>query len=275
MPKVSTDHFVPRAYLRGFTCKNTAGDDTGRIVVYVPGLGLSKTLGINKDIACEPEFYNKHPLDKQWSATIERTWPDIRTRLAEREASPNLLDGLFQFVSAQWIRTPRYMNCLARPLALQKATVSEIQFQGGKFEGMFVDIVKTNEVTSFLPAHWKAARAIMEKEYAWQIFHALPPQFFLTNDNPVQCDPTTGRVTAPLSLNMALVGTWLDADGTMEFSHADATPDVIENVNHAIVAGCDSFVYAHEQTDKLRRFVQKNHVRRDILAMGRSFSNNP
>jgi hypothetical protein len=274
MRKVPWDHFVPRTYLRGFTCKNPAGDNTGLIVVYPAGFGVSKTLGINAAVACEPEFYDKHPLDKKWSETIERTWPAVRTRLENREVTPDLLDELFQFASAQWIRTPRYMNEVARLLALQKATISPIEFQGHKGNGMFLDMTSTNEVMAILPVLWADERAALEEDYAWQVFHGLPRHAFLTSDNPAQCDPSR-RVTMPLSLDMALVGTLLGDDSKGTFNHVDATPDVINEINRTTVAGCDSFVYAHEATEELRRFVEKNYVSRDLLLRGRSFTKNP
>jgi hypothetical protein len=72
--QMAKDHFIPKAYLRGFTREYLTGQKGGKLVVYNPSSGNSGMLSINKHVGCESEFYNNHPLDKKWSQTIERTW---------------------------------------------------------------------------------------------------------------------------------------------------------------------------------------------------------
>jgi Protein of unknown function (DUF4238) len=117
---MAKDHFIPRAYLRGFTHEYLTGQKGGKLVVYNPSSGNSGSVSINEHVACEPEFYNGHPLDKKWSETIERTWGNVRDRLKAGENTHELLDQLFWFFSAQFIRTPliyesrRAPDCLGR-----------------------------------------------------------------------------------------------------------------------------------------------------------------
>ena len=101
MARTSKDHFVPKAYLRGFTQEYVSGEKGGVLIVYDTGLGWVHRLSINDYVACEPEFYDNHPIDKHWSQTIERCWPQVRTRLKNKETAPELLDQLFWFVAAQ------------------------------------------------------------------------------------------------------------------------------------------------------------------------------
>src|SRR3977135_1446395 len=99
---MASDHFVPRAYLRGFTPEYLLGRKGGKVVVYNPRSGNSGMLSINKHVGCEPEFYNNHPLDKKWSQTIERTWGVVCDRLRPGDEATDLLEQLFWFVSAQF-----------------------------------------------------------------------------------------------------------------------------------------------------------------------------
>jgi len=100
MPRTPKDHFVPKAYLRGFTREYLNGEKGGVLIVYHPGLGWVHRLSINDYVACEPEFYDNHPIDKHWSQTIEHRWPQVRTGLKNKETTRELLDQLFWFVAA-------------------------------------------------------------------------------------------------------------------------------------------------------------------------------
>ena len=89
------DHFVPRAYLRGFTPEYLVGQKGGSIAVYSPAFGNSRILSLNKYVACEPEFYDNHPLDKHWSGTIEQRWSTIGAVLRDRSDDAETRDELF------------------------------------------------------------------------------------------------------------------------------------------------------------------------------------
>ena len=111
------DHFVPRAYLRGFTPEYLVGGKGGEIVVYSSAFGKSRKLSLNRYVACEPEFYDNHPVDKHWSQTIEQKWPIICESLRARKTEASIIDELFWFVAAQLVRTHTNMNRVARFLA--------------------------------------------------------------------------------------------------------------------------------------------------------------
>jgi hypothetical protein len=53
---MAKDHFIPRAYLRGFTHEYLTGQKGRKLVVYNPSSGNSGSLSINEHVACEPEF---------------------------------------------------------------------------------------------------------------------------------------------------------------------------------------------------------------------------
>lgn len=109
------------------------------MVVYVAASGKSHKVSINAHIACEPEFYNNHLLDKEWSKTIERTWPEVRNALRDRENAPQLLEQLFWFVGAQYVRTRTFMNDVSRSLTNDaKGETDGVRMSNKLGEGGFI-----------------------------------------------------------------------------------------------------------------------------------------
>src|ERR1051325_6765800 len=143
---MAKDHFVPRAYLRGFTAEYLGGSKGGQIVVYKPSSGASRRLSINEYVACEPEFYDNHPVDKEWSKTIEQKWPSVRQRLKDRQSDSALLDDLFWFVAAQYIRTHSFMHCIARQIAWEKAKRNPVKLRSEEGHGLILDMTDTADV---------------------------------------------------------------------------------------------------------------------------------
>ncbi len=143
---MAKDHFIPRAYLRGFTHEYLTGQKGGKPVVYNPSSGNSASLSINEHLACETEFYNGHPLDKEWSRTIERTWGNVRHRVKAGENTPELLDQLFWFVSAQFIRTHSFMSRVGRQIAWEERKKSQVTLDGREVSGIIMDVADTTSV---------------------------------------------------------------------------------------------------------------------------------
>jgi hypothetical protein len=272
---VPNDHFVPKAYLRGFTLEYLANKKAGELVVYDAASGKSRKVSINAHIACEPEFYNNHLLDKEWSRTIERTWPDVRSALRGRESAPELLEQLFRFVGAQYVRTATFMNGLSRSIMMQKAKRKPISFgfEGRQVTGLFLDMANTAEVMDGVQSVWPRICKLLQSDYAWTLYHSSGSQWFLTNDDPCQFAPRTKSITMPLALDLALVGRVPNSGEGPSFDHSDASTDLIAEINRSIVRGCNSWVYAHEETEDLRCFIRENFVKRDILHSGRAFTN--
>ena len=273
MPRIPRDHFVPKAYLRGFTVEYLAGKKGGLLFVHHPGLGWVHRLSINDYVACEPEFYDNHPIDKHWSQTIEQSWPTVRTELKNKEISPELLDALFWFVAAQFIRTPRFMNFVGRKLSLQEARIKERTFEGRRIKGMYLGMADTGEIMDEVTRFWPIARQTLEADYTWTIYHRSYSHFFLTSDDPCQLDLKTNRLVMPLALDLAIVGEVVPDGTAPSIHHSNASPDLIAKIKRSIVGGCDSRVYAYADTPELRCFMKKNHVDRDIMLCGRDFSN--
>jgi hypothetical protein len=273
---MANDHFVPRAYLRGFTREYLAGQKGGKLLVYNPSSGNSRGLSINDHVACEPEFYNDHPLDKEWSQTIERTWGNVRDRLKAREHTPDLVDQLFWFVSAQFIRTQSFMTRVARQIAWQDRKKSRVTLDGRKVSGVFMNTASTASVLDQVRASWPIARSALETDYVWIVYHNNSERCFLTSDNPCQLDSQTQQVMMPLALDLAIIGEVVADNETPRLRHADATAEVIRQINQGVVKSCSRLVYSHEQSDDLRRFVMIHHVfDPSPLSMGRGFVNDP
>jgi hypothetical protein len=272
---VSKDHFVPKAYLRGFTPEYLIGGRGGAIVVYSSAFGTSRRLSMNDYVACEAEFYDNHPIDNHGSQTIEQKWPSVRDALKDRSVDAGVLDQLFWFVAAQVMRTHSYMNRVARFLALRGAKKIRVNNQGRERIGLFMNMADTTEVLDYVQARWPKARDALETDYTWTIYHNSYSRRFLTSDDPCQWNRKTEEVMIPLALDMALVGRITEDGEEPTFRHSRASADLIAKVNRDIARGCDSFVYAHEETEELRRFVKRNYVQPDIMFGGRSFTNDP
>jgi hypothetical protein len=273
VPRTPQDHFVPKAYLRGFTVEYLDRRKGGVLIVYYPGLGWVHRLSINDYVACEPEFYDNHPIDKHWSRTIEQSWPQVRTALKNKEMSRELLDALFWFVAAQFIRTQRFMNLVAQRISFQQANIKEFAFEGRRAKGMYVGMADTGKVMEVIAQFWPVARRCLENDYNWTVYHQSHSHLFLTSDDPCQWDPKTSRVVMPLALDLALVGE-IVPDGTLpSIYHSNASPALVAKINRATARGCESRVYAQVDTPELRQFTKKNHVDRDIMFCGRGFSN--
>jgi hypothetical protein len=274
---MANDHFIPRAYLRGFTREYLTGQKGGKLVVYNPSSGNSGRLSINDHVACEPEFYNGHPLDKEWSRTIERTWGNVRDRLKAGENTPDLLDQLFWFVSAQFIRTSSFMSRAARQIAWQDRKRSQVTLDGREVSGVFMNVADTTSVMDRVQAAWPISKGALETDYVWTVYHNHSERLFLTSDDPCQLDDQTQKVVMPLALDLAISGRLVGNTEAPCLRHADAPPEVIRKINQGVVAKCRSLVYSHEQTDELRRFVMKHcaPLPSDPLTMGRGFVNDP
>lgn len=273
-----SDHFIPRTYLRGFTREYLTEQRGGELVVYNPSSGNSHSLSINNHVACEPEFYNNHPLDREWSQTIERTWPDIRTRLKNGENTPELLDQLFWFVSAQFIRTESFMNRIAGQLAWQNRRESRVPLDQREVNAVFMNLVDTTSVMNQVQAAWPTARQALETDYVWTVYHNHSDRLFLTSDDPCQLDDQTQKVVMPLALDLAIEGRVIADDEEPHLGHSDAPRDVVRKINQGVVQECRLLVYSHEQSDGLRRFVMRHYrpPSSPLLGdLGRSFRNSP
>jgi hypothetical protein len=198
----------------------------------------------------------------------------VRTGLKNKETTPALLDQLFWFMAAQYIRTHSFMNHVAKMLSLQQAQRKQISFEGRMVTGMFVGMADTGEVMNHVTRFWPFARQRLESDYDWTVFHNSRSRKLLTSDDPCQWNSATGGVIVPIDLDLALVGRIVQNGQQPRFRHAIASPELVAEVNRAIVKGCNSCVYGHTDTPDLRRFMEKNYVKRDIMLAGRGFSNN-
>ena len=275
---MAKDHFVPRAYLRGFTAGYLSGNKGGEIIVYKPAFGTSRRLSINEYVACEPEFYDNHPVDKEWSKTIEQKWPGVRQRLKDRKSDSTLLDDLFWFVAAQYIRTHSFMHQVAHRLALEKAKRNPVRLPGQEGHGLILDMTDTQDVMDVVQGLWPECRRRLERGYVWKVYHNSHSRRFLTSDDPCQVGDSRSQssfVVMPLALDMTLVGRLLNSNEGPTFGHSNASIEIVGRINRCAVRECRLYVYAHEETDELRRFVKKNYVNRDPSFSGRNFTNDP
>ncbi len=270
------DHFVPKAYLRGFVPEYLSGGRGGNLVVYRPSSGNSKRLNINDYVACETEFYNNHPIDKHWSHTIEQSWPRVRHHLANRGCEKDQLDELFWFVSAQYIRTHSFMRIVARSISWENRQAKQVSFDGKQAKCVFVDVAKTDDVLEVVQRCWPELRDILRENYSWTVYHNRCTRLFLTSDDPCMREPSSGDFMIPIALDMYLIGQTVPLRSSpATIRHTSASTEMVRKVNQAAVKGCHSFVYSHEETEQLRRFVKKHHVEHDVMLAGRGFMNQP
>ncbi len=173
MPRTPLDHYVPKSYLRGFTPGHLQGKKEGTLFQHNIFSGAVSLLSINDYVACEPEFYANHPVDKHWSQTVEQRWPTVRTRLRDRETALDLLDELFWFLSAQLMRTEHFMNNVAEHLSRRKAKVQTItEPDGSTWTDIIYDMTHTGEVMNHVAAMWPGCRQGMEEDYEWTLYHS-------------------------------------------------------------------------------------------------------
>lgn len=262
MPK---DHYVPKAYLRGFTPGYLAGKKDGVLFQYYPLVHTVERLSINDYVACEPDFYANHPIDKHWSKTIEQKWPWVRAQLKDCQSNDTLLDELLWFASAQIMRTPTFMNRVAQNISAERAIPQTITDPDGtKWTGRLFDMVHTDDVMAVVAGVWPRGRRAFQEQYAWKLCHNSSERNFLTSDNPCRWDMAKDEVTMPVALDMVLIGTRKPKGTEVVFHHTKADSELVGKVNRATVAACDSWVYAQEDTPELRRFMVKNYPRPKI-----------
>lgn len=138
-----------------------------------------------------------------------------------------------------------------------------------------MNMADTGEVMNYVQAQWPIARETFHTDYAWVVYHSKQPPRFLTSDDPCQWTTTTEAVMMPLALDLALVGRITHEGEEPSFRHSNASGDLVRKLNRETARGCRSFVYAHEQTEALSRFLKKHYVPEDVLLSGRSFTNDP
>lgn len=265
------DHYVPKAYLRGFTSEYRRGWKGGALAVYRPGCKDGKKLNINDYVACEPDFYARHPLDKHWSMTIEQKWPGVRNGLKNGNADAALLDNLFWFVSAQLLRTPSAMEHLARILNCENASVKEVEFEGRKLRGLFMGYANTHDVLDRVAKLWPKVRRDLEHSYKWTVLQATDADGFLTSDNPCSMD-SGGNILMPVALDLTLDGRRI-ASPAAPMDHRPVAREFVDGVNERVVRACDSFIYSHELSDDVGSFVARHYRPKDIMESGRTFKN--
>lgn len=139
-----------------------------------------------------------------------------------------------------------------------------------------MNIASTASVLDRVRALWPIARSALKTDYVWIVYHNDSERCFLTSDSPCQLDSQTQKVTMPLALDLAIIGEVVADNETPRLRHADATREVIRQINHGVVKNCKSLVHSHEQSGDLRRFVMKHHVfDPDPFSAGRGFVNDP
>ncbi|MDZ4403174.1 DUF4238 domain-containing protein [Prosthecobacter sp.] len=265
------DHYVPKTYLRGFTPEYRRGRNGGELAVYRPGCKDGKKLSIKGYVACEPDFYGCHPLDKNWSTTIEDKWPGVRKGIKDGNIDTALLDNLFSFVSAQLLRTPSSMDRLARILNYENASVKEIEIEGRKSKALFMGYANTQDVLKHVEALWPEVRRDLEYSYQWTVLRATGTNAFLTSDNPCSMD-SYGSILMPVALDLTLFG-FRTASSAAPMGHITVARETVDDVNERIVGACDSFIYSHELSDDVGSFVVQHYRAKDIMESGRAFKN--
>jgi hypothetical protein len=186
------------------------------------------------------------------------------------------LDELFWFVSAQYVRTHSFMNYVAHRLSMVNRRVKKIPFEGKQKNVVSVGMAKTGDVLGEVQRFWPQLRKTLEERYSWTVYHNSHARLFLTSDDPCMREPSTGDFMMPVALDMYLIGKTVPLNSAPAIlHHTNASMEMIKKMNQAAVKGCHSFVYSHEETKELSRFVKKHYVEHDVALGGRGFSNQP
>jgi hypothetical protein len=270
------DHYVPRTYLRGFTAEYLLGKSGETLFYFHPGLTAFPTARIEKLVACEPDFYSRHPIDKHWAQTIENEWPRLRDRVSAKDRSHATRDLLFWFTAAQLLRTPAYLKQVANRLSFSAARTITTVLDGRPVKGKFIDMAKTFDCVEVIAKQWPVVRAQLEQDFRWSIYHTpnSTADYFITSDNPCTIDKR-GNLRMPISLKMALKGEPIRPGESANFRHRTATREIVYEVNKTTIAGCTSYVFAHEGTPAMLKVVRKHWVESDPATLGRGFTNDP
>jgi hypothetical protein len=115
------------------------------------------------------------------------------------ENTPELLDQLFWFVSAQFIRTHSFMSRVGRQIAWEERKKSQVTLDGREVSGNMMDVADTTSVMDRVQASWPTARDALETDYVWTVYHNHSERLFLTSDDPCQLDQRTQKVGMPLA----------------------------------------------------------------------------
>jgi len=212
-----------------------------RVVLDSVGIGSAKLLVRNMK---NERVIRPQPLDKKWSETIERTWGNVRDRLKAGENAPELLDQLFWFVSAQFIRTHSFMSRVGRQISWEERKKSQVTLDGR--EGIVMNVADTTSVMDRVQASWPTARDALETDYLWTVYHNHSERLFLTSDDPCQLDDRTQKVVMPLALDLAITGRLVRDSEAPYVRHSDASAEVVRKINQGVVTmrihnGCCAF----------------------------------
>jgi len=272
---MARDHFIPKAYLRHFTSGYLRGVSEGKLYAYSVTFERYRLVSINKHVGFEHNLYAEHPLDRDWN-TYERSWPSVVDALRHRNHKAEIITDLLAFTAIQFCRVPAIMEVVAKRIAFANHRVIRTELDGKPVNGMLIKMVHTHQVLDFisdiLPSIIDSARA----EYHWEILHNTTIEHFLTNDQPCMWDISTGNVIFPISLDLALVGTYTEKRNiSPSFKAIDATHDLVRQVNRSTVKNASRLIFSQHVTDELLRFFRENKKTPDLNPMsgGRSFSN--
>lgn len=235
--------------------------------------GSSRGVSIEKHAACVEGFYNGHPIDKEWSSTVEARWPSTRQKIFEWSTTDQVAEELLKFLAVQVVRNRSYMNLVAADIAEAESSLRQIDVDGKIVRVKYVDYAKTSSVMDVVQRHAPTAEFVLRQSYNWVVLHAAPPTFFITGDEPTAQEKFVACF--PISSTMCLVGTLRETSSNSTIiSHKKASTVEVAIYNAMIVRNCTQHVYACEKSATLSEFVLKHNIPyRQPSALGSRFRN--
>lgn len=272
---MARDHFLPKTYLRHFTAGYLEGISDGRIEAYSVSFERHRSVSINKHVGFEHDLYAGHPLDKAWQ-TNEQRWPSVVEALRSADLRDEIISDLLTFTAIQFCRVPSSMEAVARQVAFSNRRVVQTELNGESVNAMMLDMVYTRQVLDQIERVLPSTISIAKTNYHWDIFCNQTDELFLTNDQPCMWDRESGGVVFPISLELALVGTYTETPRQeASVKVKKAKPNIIRKINRETIRKANRLIFAPYITSDLLRFFRKAKKEKNLDPMngGRSFSN--
>ncbi|MGX9718262.1 DUF4238 domain-containing protein [Janthinobacterium lividum] len=196
MQQTKRHHYVPKAYLKGFS------DQRGRVLVYRKD-GPATPLHLAPDATQFRRYYYSQPTPdggqdnnklEQFFSEVESDWPATIAKLYGRENANDRIENIMQFMSLQRVRVPAARDVAEAVLAQTVKDTLAMMLAEGKLPKLPPGLEDLpNRVQVSIDPHRSIHAMVamlqgMEKlctMVGFAVIHNATTRPFLTSDNPV------------------------------------------------------------------------------------------
>ncbi len=247
------DHYVPQTYLRHFTEEYINGKSKpASIPVYRRTGGRCGPQPV--DIVCgEKGFYDNHEIDTIWTKA-EKDWPDTVKKIEENDTSEGAISKLLNFLAFQYVRTPTYIEPLAR--RLRNRQLHKVEWEGKMVNAMTVDVAIPKEIFDVILTEVESVRKSLRADYNWTIYESRPGEFFFTSDTPVRLVPDTQEIVFPITCKRLARGKLRLAAQSFNFHYATASQSKMQRLNKYSLESANGHVFYPFDTPEVADIVK-------------------